>query len=118
MHNYSIIFYEKDNGEEPVKSFIQKLDCKMQAKLIRILDLLQLNGPHIGLPYSKHLEDGIFEIRVQHGNDICRVLYFFVINRKIILTNGFIKKTQKTPRSEIVLAKRYRSDYERRTHDD
>lgn len=56
--------------------------------------------------YSKHLEDGIFEVRGKIGNDISRVLYFFYINEKIILTNGFIKKTQKTPKKEIDLAKK------------
>lgn len=55
--------------------------------------------------------DGIFEIRTKFGSDITRVLYFFVIGRRIILTNGFVKKTQKTPASEIALAKQYRADY-------
>ena len=68
-------------------------------------------GPSLREPYSKHLEDGIFEIRTKFGSDITRVLYFFVIGRKIILTNGFVKKTQKTPASEIALAKQYRADY-------
>lgn len=45
------------------------------------------------------------------GNDITRIFYFFVIGQKIILTNGFIKKTQKTPKAEIALAKKYRNDY-------
>ncbi len=44
-------------------------------------------------------------------NDITRIFYFFVIGQKIILTNGFVKKTQKTPKSEIELAKKYRNDY-------
>ena len=43
--------------------------------------------------------------------NISRVLYFFVVGKKIVLTNGFIKKTQKTPRSEILKAKQYRADY-------
>ena len=63
------------------------------------------------MPYSEKLEDGIFELRAKVGSDISRVLYFFVVGRKIILTNGFIKKTQKTPKSEIELAKKYRADY-------
>ena len=63
------------------------------------------------MPYSEELEDGIFELRAKVGSDISRVLYFFVVGRKIILTNGFIKKTQKTPKSEIELAKKYRADY-------
>ncbi|MDY3791783.1 MAG: type II toxin-antitoxin system RelE/ParE family toxin, partial [Oscillospiraceae bacterium] len=48
------------------------------------------------------------------STDITRVLYFFVINKKIILTNGFVKKTQKTPSSEIELAKKYRNEYLKR----
>ena len=44
-------------------------------------------------PYSKHLDDGIFELRCKFGSDITRVLYFFYYEGKIILTNGFVKKT-------------------------
>ncbi|MBQ9982237.1 MAG: type II toxin-antitoxin system RelE/ParE family toxin [Oscillospiraceae bacterium] len=64
------------------------------------------------------MDDGIFELRAKIGSDISRVLYFFVIGRKIILTNGFIKKTQKTPKEEIEKAKRYRADYLNRKDDD
>jgi phage-related protein len=62
-------------------------------------------------PYTKYLEDGIFELRTKQGSNISRVLFFFYYGGKIILTNGFIKKSQKTPRREIDLAKKYRSDY-------
>jgi phage-related protein len=57
------------------------------------------------------LDDGIFEAGAQVGSDISRVLYFFFIGRRIVLTHGFIKKTQKTPISEIELAKKYRTEY-------
>ena len=63
------------------------------------------------MPHSEHLDDGIFQIRAQSGGDIARVLYFFIVGRKIILTNGFIKKTQETPSAEIELAKKYRAEY-------
>ncbi len=84
----------------------------MQAKLFRLLELLELKGNDLREPYSKPLSDGIFEVRAIQGNQITRVLYFFVIGKKIILTNGFVKKTQKTPTREIELAKKYRTDYE------
>lgn len=45
--------------------------------------------------FMQTLEDSIFEVRAKQGNNITRVLYFFVVGRKIILTNGFVKKTQK-----------------------
>ena len=83
----------------------------MQAKIFRNLELLESRGNELREPYSKHLEDGIFEIRNKVSSDITRILYFFVIAQKIILTNGFVKKTQKTPKSEIELAKKYRNDY-------
>lgn len=57
------------------------------------------------------MEDGIFEVRGKVGTDITRVLYFFYCDGKIILTNGFVKKTQKTPSGEIKLAKQRREDY-------
>ena len=74
-------------------------------------DLLEENGPQLREPYSKHLEDGIFELRAKQGSDITRVLYFFFVGKKIVLTNGFTKKTQKTPRAEITTAKKYRAEY-------
>ena len=83
----------------------------MRAKLLVGLDLLEENGPQLREPYSKHLEDGIFELRAKQGSDITRVLYFFFVGKKIVLTNGFTKKTQKTPLAEIAAAKKYRAEY-------
>ena len=114
MQNFNIEFYSKENGEEPAREFILSLEPKMQAKVLKILDLLQVNGPYVRLPYSEHLEDGIFEIRAKQSTNISRVLYFFAMDQKIVLTNGFVKKTQKTPKGEIELAKKYRKDYEGR----
>lgn len=114
MKYYNIEFYSKVNGEEPAREFILELEPKLQAKVLKIIDLLEVNGPQTRLPYSEYLEDGIFEIRAKQSSDIARILYFFTEGRNIILTNGFIKKSQKTPKKEIELAKKYRADYERR----
>lgn len=111
MNNFEIIFYKKQNGEVPVEDFIDDCNIKMQAKIIMILQLLKENGNLLREPYTKYLQDGIFEIRAKVGNDISRILYFFVVDKKIIITNGFIKKTQKTPKKEIELAKKYRDNY-------
>ena len=69
-------------------------------------------------PLFAPLVYGIFEPSVQVATDISRVLYFFVMNGKAVLTHGFVKKTQKTPKSEIDKAKRYREDYIRRLSND
>lgn len=117
MSRFIIEFYEDRNGNKPIEEFLLGLDIKMRAKLVGLLQILQEKGNLLREPYSKHLEDGIFEIRGKSGNNITRVLYFFYYDGKIILTNGFIKKTQKTPKKEIQLAKKRRADYTERSQD-
>ena len=111
MEQYSVEFYETASGECPSKEFIKTQGAKMRAKLYRALSLLKEQGINLRMPHSEHLDDGIFQLRAQVGSDITRMLYFFFIGRKIIVTNGFVKKTQETPPAEIELAKKYRTDY-------
>ena len=87
------------------------VDEKMRAKMLLSIRVVREYGYQARLPYSEELEDGIFELRAKLGSDISRVLYFFVVGRKIVLTNGFIKKTRKTPKNEIDKAKRCREHY-------
>ena len=111
---YQVDFYETTDGKQPAKDFLLSLDYDMRAKIISTISILQDNGPELRKPYSEHLDDGIFELRAKVGSNISRVLYFFYVGKNIILTNGFVKKTQKTPREELEKAKRYRADFLRR----
>ena len=111
MDHFTVEFYETTAGERPAEDFLDSLDVKMRSKLVMTLKVLQEQGNRLREPYSKHLEDGIFEVRGKVGSDISRVLYFFYFGGRIILTNGFIKKTQKTPRGEIEKAKLCRKDF-------
>lgn len=108
---FDVEFYKQSDGKCPIKGLLDSLDNKLRAKVLRTIELLEQNGNELREPYSKHLEDGIFELRVKQGTDNARILYFFVIGHTIVLTNGFIKKAQKTPKSEIELAKRCRANY-------
>ena len=101
MQEFEIIFYEDGNGNKPVEDFILNLDNKMRAKMLLSIRVIKEKGPQTRLPFSEELEDGIFELKAKSGSNISRVLYFFVVGRRIVLTNGFIKKTQKTPRSKL-----------------
>ena len=114
MQRFEVEYFEKEDGTYPAEEFILSQDVKMRAKLFRLLELLEEKGNTLREPYSKSLDDGIFEIRAKQGSNITRVLYYFYIGNKIILTNGFIKKSQKTPPSESDLAKKYRAEYEKR----
>lgn len=114
MSKFEVIFYEKENGDCPVEEFIDSLETKMRAKMVGMLELLEEKGNQLREPYSKSVDDGIFEIRCKVGNNITRVLYFFYYEGKIVLTNGFVKKSQKTPMSEIKLARERRDDFKER----
>ena len=114
VSKFEVVFYEKENGEQPAKDFLLGLDTKMRAKTVNTIAILSDNGYELREPYSKYLSEGIFELRAKVGSDITRVLYFFYVDKHIVLTNGFMKKTRKTPSAEINRAKRYRADYLRR----
>ena len=107
-------YYQKDDGTYPVEEFILSLDNKMKAKVLWTISLLEEYGTKLRLPYSEHLEDDIFELRIKQSSDITRVLYFFYKDKRIILTNGFVKKSQKTPSGELKLAKDRRENFLKR----
>ena len=98
---YEIILYDTEDERCPVQELLDSLEPKLLAKTLRTIDLLEMNGPLLREPYSKPLENGIFELRAKQGSDITRVLYFFIVGKKAVLTNGFIKKSQKTPKSTL-----------------
>lgn len=101
--------------KKPAGDFIKSIeDVKLRAKVVRSLKLLETYGTELREPDSKPLGDGIFELRTIQGDNIARCLYFFFVRDKAIVTNGFIKKQQKTPPEETDLAKKYKADYERR----
>jgi len=83
MTDFKIVAYEKENGEVPVEKFLENVNPKMRAKIYGLLEILQEKGNRLREPYSKHLEDGIFELRCKFGSDITRVLYFFIMREKL-----------------------------------
>ena len=113
---YNIIFYEKKNGESELWDFLEKLrsksstdkDARIQYKQITLyIELLQNNGTRLPDTMTKHIEDDIWELRP--GNN--RIFYFYHDNDCFILLHSFRKKTNKTPRREIIKAKAERDDY-------
>jgi len=113
---WEIEFYESDK-DVPVECFLDSLDPKSRAKALWEIILLKKLGNKIREPYSKPIKNGIFELRIKSSSNIARIFYFFYYKEKIILTNGFIKKSNKTPKDEIEKAIQYKKDYERRNHE-
>jgi phage-related protein len=116
----TINFYRLPNGQSPVKPFLDSLTGKQAQKVLWVLQLIE-ELESIPRQYFKKLVDseGIWEVRIQLGNDIFRLLGFFDGGTLLILTNGFAKKTQKTPPQEIALAVRRKNDYlaRRKSHE-
>ena len=111
---FKVIFYNFEKGESPVTDFLDSLDNKMSAKLVSLLELLEEKGTALREPYSAPIGEGLFELRCKQGSNNVRVLYFFYYGKTIVVTNGFVKKTQKTPAKEIRLAKERRKDWLKR----
>lgn len=109
-----IEFYKKANGEIPARDFLDSLPSKLAAKTRISIDLLRRYGYRLQMPYARKVSDDIWELRSKQSSNITRIFYFFFDNEKIILTNGFIKKTNSTPKEEINKAIKYKEDYYKR----
>ncbi len=107
-----IIFYRTDSDKCPLEEFIDSLSGKQAQKVLWVLRLIE-EFDSVPSQYLKKLvnTDDIWEVRVQLGNNAFRLLGFFDNDNLIILTNGFAKKTQKTPSQEIDLAEQRKRDY-------
>ena len=106
-----IIVYQSVNNRIPFDDFLCSLNNKKaEGKILESLSLIKEDKSLLKEPLSKYLEDGIFKIRIRFSNLNIRILYFCFEN-SLIITNAFLKKTNKTPRKEIDKAKRYRQDY-------
>ena len=107
-----IHFYRTISGSSPVEDFLDKLSDKQVEKVLWVLRIIR-DIDFVPKEYFKKLvnTDDIWEIRVKSGNNIFRILGFFYKSKIIILTNGFMKKTQKTPLNEIKIAQDRKNDF-------
>lgn len=85
---------------------ILKLPAGLLARYLRLADLLIEFGSNLGLPHTKKIETGLFELRVKSKEGIARVFFCTKISKKIIMLHSFIKKSTKTPKKEIEIARR------------
>ena len=98
--------------KEYFDDFFKKQPQKVRDKIIKVLDIIE-QIDRIPTTYLKYIEvtNGLFEVRVQLGNNIFRIFCFFDGNKLVVLLSGFQKKTQKTPPEEIKRAERLMTDY-------
>jgi len=103
--SWQVDFY--DGVEEDVLN----LPPKLQAKMLRLFDLVENHGAQLGEPHSKALDDGLFVLRAKALEGIARGIYFYLKGKKIIVLHVFVKKTKKTPKKDLKLAKNRMKEY-------
>ena len=108
---WDIEYYQSATGKSPVAEFIDSLDAKSRASIARTLDLLEEFGISLGMLYARHLEKQLWELRVRHGRNRHRIIYFLDTGQTFILLHGFTKKTGPVPRADMEMAESRRDDY-------
>ncbi len=107
-----IIFYRLENGRCPVEKYLDTLSDKQTEKVFFVLDLIE-QLERVPREYFKKMQgtEDIWEVRIQHGSNIFRLLGFWDGNNIVVLNHAFTKKTQKVPRKEINIAEQRKHDY-------
>nr|WP_232371508.1 type II toxin-antitoxin system RelE/ParE family toxin [Leptospira ainazelensis] len=92
---------------EPAEEFLTNLENKLKAKSFRTIELLKDFEPELREPFSKKIQgiDGLFELRVKQGSNICRFFYFFEKDKIVIITSGYVKKDQKANKDQLIKAR-------------
>lgn len=114
--NYEVIFYEDGRGRAPVKDFLDDLQLKAEKskqdkqllhKVTFYIEMLEKLGTRAGMPYTKHIGKGIWELRPKDH----RILFFGWNGNQIVLLHSFRKETGKTPKKEIEQAEKEMKDW-------
>ncbi|WP_299489891.1 type II toxin-antitoxin system RelE/ParE family toxin [uncultured Shewanella sp.] len=87
-----------------VEDSILAMPPKIQARIIRLLELIESHGAYLGSPHTQPMGDGLFEIRAKAQEGIGRGLFCYLDGRHVHILHAFVKKSQKTPKRELDLA--------------
>ncbi|CAM4422578.1 MAG: hypothetical protein LEGION0403_FIIPPAGN_02726 [Legionella sp.] len=105
--NWKVEFYN-----ESVEEAILDMPPKIQARMLKLLELIEVHGANLGSPHTEPMGEGLFEIRAKAQEGIGRSLYCYMKGRHIIVLHAFVKKSNKTPKSELDLAKKRKAEVE------
>lgn len=88
-----------------VEDQIVAMPPKIQARILRLLELMEKHGANLGAPHTEPMGDGLFEIRAKAAEGIGRGLFCYLKGKRIVVLHAFVKKSNKTPKQELELAK-------------
>ena len=89
-----------------LKAEILALPAGFVARFLRYAERMEIFGPDLGMPHTRAMGQGLFELRLKAAEGIARVLYCAVVDRQIVMLHQFVKKTDKTPAEELETARR------------
>ena len=98
--NHEILFFAAS-----VQALIEKWPVSIYASFLRIAEQMVISGPNLGMPYTKAMGDGLFEIRARGSEGIGRAFFCCMKGQHVVILHGFVKKTQATPIKELRFAK-------------
>ena len=99
----SVRFFRQESGAEPVRDWLKSLSPQDRKLIGEDIKTVQWGWP-LGMPLVRPMSGGLYEVRISLGNRIARVLFAFK-DGQIVLLHGFIKKSQKTSKSDLDLAR-------------
>lgn len=99
MNKYTITYYS-----EKIQANIMSLPITLRSKYIHYTKLIMEYGTNLGMPHSKAMGGGLFELRLKGAEGIARVFYCTIIDKKVVMLHSFIKKTDRTPKQDLDLA--------------
>lgn len=99
--DFSIEYYSESVAEE-----ILALPDSLAARYVVLTRRMAAVGPNLGAPHTDAFGDGLFELRLKGQDGIARVFFCALVGRRVMVLHSFIKKTQKTPRREIEIARK------------
>jgi len=109
--DWTVEYYMDSGGREPVGDFIDSLPTEVQAKVLRLIDLLADYGVLFKEPYTRQIRGKLRELRITTKSGEIRVFYFAFADRRLVLLHGFVKKTRRTPIRDIEIAERRLNDF-------
>ncbi len=109
--SYQIVYYTKSSGRAPVKEYIYLFEKLEREEIHKNIEFLLQKEGRLFAPQVKHIYKKIWELRIKYVNHQHRILYFIDPYKRIVMLSAFLKKTQKTPRSEIKKAYKYYLHY-------
>src|SRR4030043_286526 len=98
---WTITYYSQSLQEE-----ILAMPAGFLGRYLRYSDRMEVYGPDLGMPHTRAMGEGLFELRLKAAEGIARVFYCTMVGRKIVILHHFIKKTDKTPSKELEIARR------------